>query len=75
VTRPVFPSLRNGTSGKGADVIGPGVHERGACQRRGREAVDYFICGPGPMVAAATRIVSDRDAPSRRIHTELLDIV
>jgi ferredoxin-NADP reductase len=43
--------------------------------RRGRERVDYFICGPGPMVAAATRIISDRDVPGRRIHTELFDVV
>ncbi|WP_076261958.1 ferredoxin reductase family protein [Intrasporangium flavum] len=44
-------------------------------RRRRQERVDYFICGPGPMVAAATRIVSDRGAPSRRIHTELFDVV
>lgn len=43
--------------------------------RRRREVVDYFICGPGPMVAAATRIVSDRGVPGRRIHTELFDVV
>jgi predicted ferric reductase len=44
-------------------------------RRRRKEKVDYFICGPGPMVAAATRIVSDRGVPSRRIHTELFDVV
>ncbi len=43
--------------------------------RRGARTVDYFICGPGPMVAAATRIISDRGVPSRRIHTELFDVV
>ncbi|MEO7753969.1 MAG: ferric reductase-like transmembrane domain-containing protein [Terracoccus sp.] len=43
--------------------------------RRGRRTVDYFICGPGPMVAAATQIISDRGVPSRRIHTELFDVV
>lgn len=44
-------------------------------RRRTRERVDYFLCGPGPMVAAATRIISDRGVPSRRIHTELFDVV
>ncbi|MBM6399678.1 ferredoxin reductase family protein [Phycicoccus sonneratiae] len=44
-------------------------------RRRAREVVDVFICGPGPMVAAATRIVSDRGIPSSRIHTELFDVV
>jgi predicted ferric reductase len=44
-------------------------------RRRRQERIDYFICGPGPMVAAATRIISDRGAPSRRIHTELFDVV
>lgn len=51
------------------------VFERALPLRRGRERVDYFICGPGPMVAAATRIISDRDVPGRRIHTELFDVV
>jgi len=51
------------------------VLERALPQRRGRQRVDYFICGPGPMVAAATRIISDRGVPGRRIHTELFDVV
>ena len=51
------------------------VFERALPLRRARERVDYFICGPGPMVAAATRIISDRDVPGRRIHTELFDVV
>jgi predicted ferric reductase len=51
------------------------VLERALPRRRAREVVDYFICGPGPMVAAATRIVSDRGVPGRRIHTELFDVV
>lgn len=36
---------------------------------------DYFICGPGPMVAAATKIVEDWGVSGRRIHTELFDVV
>jgi predicted ferric reductase len=51
------------------------VLESALPRRRTRQRIDYFICGPGPMVAAATRIISDRGAPSRRIHTELFDVV
>ena len=51
------------------------VLERALPRRRGRDVVDVFVCGPGPMVAAATRIVSDRGIPSKRIHTELFDVV
>ncbi len=51
------------------------VLEQSLPGRRRREVIDYFICGPGPMVAAATRIVSDRGVPGRRIHTELFDVV
>ncbi len=51
------------------------VLEKALPLRRKREVVDYFICGPGPMVAAATRIISDRGVPGRRIHTELFDVV
>jgi predicted ferric reductase len=51
------------------------VLEKALPLRRRREVVDYFICGPGPMVAAATRIISDRGVPGRRIHTELFDVV
>jgi len=36
---------------------------------------DYFICGPGPMVAAATRILEDWGVSEGRIHTELFDVV
>ncbi len=49
--------------------------DRALPQRRGREDVDVFICGPGPMVAAATRIVSDHGIPPARTHTELFDVV
>ncbi len=41
-----------------------------------RADLDYFICGPGPMVAASSRILHDEwEIPSRRIHTELFDVV
>lgn len=44
--------------------------------RRGRSHLDYFVCGPGPMVAAATRILEDDwGVADRRIHTELFDVV
>lgn len=44
--------------------------------RRGRWHFDYFVCGPGPMVAAATRILEeDWGIADRRIHTELFDVV
>ncbi|CAN5712881.1 ferric reductase-like transmembrane domain-containing protein [soil metagenome] len=44
--------------------------------RRGRSHLDYFVCGPGPMVAAATRILeNDWGIADRRIHTELFDVV
>ncbi len=49
--------------------------ERSLPRTRRHERIDVFICGPGPMVAAATRIVSDRGIPSARIHTELFDVV
>ena len=51
------------------------VLERALPRRRTKEVVDYFVCGPGPMVAAATEIIGDRGVPSRRIHTELFDVV
>ncbi len=44
--------------------------------RRGRSHLDYFVCGPGPMVAAATRILEhDWGVADRRIHTELFDVI
>ena len=36
---------------------------------------DYFICGPGPMVAAAIRILEEWGVSDARIHTELFDVV
>jgi predicted ferric reductase len=43
--------------------------------RRTRRNLDYFVCGPGPMVAAATRILGDWGIRPNRIHTELFDVV
>jgi predicted ferric reductase len=44
--------------------------------RRVRAHLDYFVCGPGPMVAAVTRILGDDWAIApRRVHTELFDVV
>lgn len=37
--------------------------------------LDYFICGPGPMVAATLRILDDLGVEPRRVHTELFDVV
>lgn len=44
---------------------------------RGRAArkLDYFICGPGPMVAATLRILDDIGVHPRQVHTELFDVV
>jgi predicted ferric reductase len=43
--------------------------------RRVRRNLDYFVCGPGPMVAATTRVLRDWGVAERRIHTELFDVV
>ncbi len=43
--------------------------------RRTRAHLDYFICGPGPMVAAASTILHHWGIASRRVHTELFDVV
>ncbi len=54
----------------------PSVLQSALPGRRGRSHLDYFICGPGPMVAAATRILEDDwGVADRRIHTELFDVV
>jgi predicted ferric reductase len=42
---------------------------------RRRLRVDYFICGPGPMVAAVTRALEGLGVRNSRIHTELFDVV
>ncbi|NUR17055.1 MAG: hypothetical protein HOQ13_12205 [Dermatophilaceae bacterium] len=42
---------------------------------RRRLRVDYFICGPGPMVAAVTRTLEGLGVRNSRIHTELFDVV
>lgn len=47
-----------------------------ALGRRRWAHLDYFVCGPGPMVAAATRILIDEwHVPPARVHTELFDVV
>ncbi len=43
--------------------------------RRVKGKIDYFICGPGPMVAATTRSLDAMGVPARRVHTELFDVV
>ncbi len=44
--------------------------------RRSRSHFDYFVCGPAPMVAAVTRILQEEwGIGSRRVHTELFDVV
>jgi predicted ferric reductase len=41
-----------------------------------RAHLDYFVCGPGPMVAAVTRILQEEwGLAPRRVHTELFDVV
>ncbi|MEO5981552.1 MAG: hypothetical protein ABIQ13_04465 [Pedococcus sp.] len=44
-------------------------------QHRVPGKVDFFVCGPAPMVAATVRILDDLGVPSRRVHTELFDVV
>ena len=44
-------------------------------QHRVPGKVDFFICGPAPMVAASVRILDDLGVPPRRVHTELFDVV
>ncbi|GAB3067727.1 ferredoxin reductase family protein [Pedococcus soli] len=44
-------------------------------QQRVPGRVDFFICGPAPMVAATVRILDDLGVASRRVHTELFDVV
>ncbi|GAB2760796.1 ferredoxin reductase family protein [Terrabacter sp. AAH1] len=43
--------------------------------RRRKLRIDYFICGPGPMVAAVTRTLEGLGVRNSRIHTELFDVV
>ncbi|GAB3591611.1 ferredoxin reductase family protein [Angustibacter peucedani] len=43
--------------------------------RRGQGGLDYFVCGPGPMVASVTRILASMGVRGRRVHTELFDVV
>ena len=42
---------------------------------RARRRLDYFICGPAPMVAAVSRTLADQHVAVDRVHTELFDVV
>ncbi len=44
-------------------------------QHRVPGKVDFFVCGPAPMVAASVRILDDLGVARRRVHTELFDVV
>ena len=44
-------------------------------RRRTQGRIDYFLCGPGPMVGATVRILDDLGVPARRVHTELFDVI
>jgi predicted ferric reductase len=44
-------------------------------QQRSRRHRDYFVCGPGAMVAATTQVLRNWGIKSSRIHTELFDVV
>ena len=37
--------------------------------------VDWFVCGPGPMVAATVHMLQELEVRPSRIHTELFDVV
>ncbi len=43
--------------------------------RRSRSRMEYFICGPAPMVVATTRILRAWGVPPARIRSELFDVV
>jgi predicted ferric reductase len=43
--------------------------------RRAAGRVDYFVCGPGPMVAATVHMLQELEVGPDRIHTELFDVV
>ncbi len=44
-------------------------------RRRARARMEYFICGPAPMVIATTRMLRGWGVPSVRIRSELFDVV
>ena len=59
------------TGGSGfltADVLADNLPER-------RERLDYFLCGPPPMVAAVTGALRSLGIGTSRIHTEKFDFV
>jgi predicted ferric reductase len=43
--------------------------------RRSAGRVDWFVCGPGPMVAATVHMLQELEVRPSRIHTELFDVV
>ncbi len=47
----------------------------GRCLPEGRFELEYFICGPVPMIRAAERGLSSLGVTLRRIHAELFDLV
>ena len=51
------------------------VLEAALPQRRTRWHLDYFICGPGAMVASTAEMLGGWGVSARRIHTELFDVV
>ena len=47
-----------------------------ALGRRLNARLDYFVCGPDPMVDLVTTILVERwQVPAKRVHTELFDVV
>ena len=42
---------------------------------RGARRLDYFLCGPPPMVVAVGRMLRERRVAARLIHTEQFEVV
>jgi predicted ferric reductase len=42
---------------------------------RGRRVLDYFICGPQPMIESVERALYELGVPLGRFHSELFDLV
>ena len=51
-----------------ADVLAENLPEH-------RKGLDYFLCGPPPMVAAVTAALRSLGIGTSRIHTEKFDFV
>jgi predicted ferric reductase len=41
---------------------------------QGRSSLEYFLCGPVPMIRSVERILADLGIPDSRVHTELFDL-